>query len=853
MSKKSPQNINFAQIRNACLDNGLNVFVCERPAVPLVSVQLWVRTGSIHEQEYLGCGLSHFLEHMLFQGCDGYPGQAAADAVNRLGGEFNAYTSFGCTVYYINLPSRHLTEAIKILSAMISTPEFPEEKFLSEKEVILRERDMVRDNPSRLLGEKLWQNVFTTHPVRHPIIGYRDLIKSVNRDMMAAYYERRYSPLRSFFVISGDVQTDEVFKTVEDHLGSWRLGRADEPSLPQEPPQAAPHYSEFYFPDPLSRLAIGYRSPAATHRNTPALDILSGILGMNRSSRLVSRFRIRESLALQIGAVNYAPYFCGMFGITATAKPEHITELEVGIFEELNRICDSGVTAEEVERERLQQSTEYLRLLNTASGIARVTGDSILSCGSPEYPEIYLKLLESVTPDTIRDAAIKYLRPETVTVVRMQPEDAKGKSVHIPSPVLNGNLNMLEDDGLRFIMLPDKQLPLIDLCAILPGGTILESSENAGITRLTANLLCAGCGNMSEEKFNQELDDNAIDLHITGGANTLLVRMNCRRDRFRQAASLFCKILSAPAFSKREFERERANTIEALKSRALAPQSAAEDLMIKALFGDHPYSLPRSGTEQAMRNLTHNAIDEFYRQKCLVKKAAIFGISGDFDEKDAMKFFSKIKNTVPWSSECTPPYPSLPAFPEVPVMVETTVPREQAVVMLGIPGCSNCSEDRFALDILQEAVNGQAAALFKAVREDAGLAYYTGMYSMRGIQPGFITFYAGTGPDTVTQVIPLFEAEKQRLTEKGLDDEEFAAAREAVIFNLTQEVQHSGRRLAASCLSEFYGNGYDSVSRRLEVFKSITRDEVNAIIKRRMTTENTVTAIAKPHEKISSE
>jgi zinc protease len=846
LSNRISQNAGFAPVRNAYMDNGLNVFVCERPAVPVVSIQIWVRTGSIHEQEYLGCGLSHFLEHMLFQGCDGYPGQSAADAVNRLGGEFNAYTSFGCTVYYIDLPSRHLAEAVKILSAMISTPEFPEEKFLSEKDVILRERDMVRDNPGRLLGEKLWQNVFSTHPVRHPIIGYHDLIKSVDRDMMVDYYNRRYSPLRSFFVVSGDVQADEVFKEVEKNLGTWRLGRADEPSLPHDPPQAAPHFSEFTFPDPLARLAIGYRTPAATHRDTPALDILSGILGMNRSSRLVSRLRIRESLALQVGAMNYAPYFCGMFGVTAAAMPENMAKLEDGIFEEIARICDSGVTTEEVARERLQQSTEYLRLLNTASGIARVTGESVLSCGSPEYPEVYFKLLESVTPEIVRNAAEKYLQPETVTVVRMKPETTDSTMPKTSAPAENGKPTMVEKNGARLVMLPDKQLPLIDLCAILPGGTILETPENAGITRLVATLLGTGCSGKTEEEINQELDDNAIELHVTGGANTLLVRMNCRRERFTQAAGLFCKLLASPAFEEKEFERERGNTIEALKSRVLSPQSAAEDLMIKELFGTHPYSLPRAGVEKSIQNITRQNIEDFYRQKCLIREAAVFGISGDFEEKEAMKFFSKIRKSIPWSTEQPAEQPPLPEFPKSPVEVETTVPREQAVVMLGLPGCDNCSEDRFALDILQEAVNGQAAALFKAVREDAGLAYYTGMYSMRGIQPGFMTFYAGTGPDTITQVIPLFKAEKQRLTEKGLEEEEFAAAREAVIFNLTQEVQQPGRRLAAGCLSEFYGNGYDSLGHRLEVFNSITREEVNAIISRHMSTENTVTAIAKP-------
>lgn len=850
MFEKSPQKHGFIPVRSACLDNGLNVFVNERPAAPVVSVQLWVRTGSIHEQEYLGCGLSHFLEHMLFQGCTGYPGQSAADHVHKLGGDFNAYTSFGCTVYYIDLPANHASTAIKILSSMVSQPEFPEEKFISEKEVILRERDMGRDNPSRQLSEKLWLNMFKVHPVRHPIIGYHELITSVDRDIMANYYRRRYSPLRSFFVIAGDVDSEEMFSCASSCLGSWKIGCADEPALPQEPSHLAPSFSEFSFPDPLCRLAIGFRTPEATHPDTPVLDVISGIVGMNRSSRLVNRFRIKESLALQIGAMNYSPYFCGMFGISAAAMPENLEKLEAGIIDELDSICKVGVDDEEVERERMQQSAEYLRLLTTASGVARLTGESVLSCGSPKYPETYFKLLDQVTPERVRLVAREYFKSETVTVVRMLSEEKKkvgkrkkNRKNNVKKPV------MTDDNGTRLIMLQDKTMPLIDLCVILPGGTILEKPENSGITKLTAALLPTGCDGMTEEQINNELDNNAIELSTTGGANTLMLRMNFRSECFERASELFTRLVTNPTFGIKEFEREKGNMAEALKSRSLNPQSAAEDEMIKNIFGDHPYSMPKVGTVESVKKITCDDVKNFYNEICMSREKVVFGIAGDFDKKQARRWFKTITRDALWSDIPSQQYPPVPKFPAAPVKSTVLIPREQAVVMLAVPGCDNNHKDRFALDILQEAVNGQAAALFKSIREEAGLAYYTGMYSMRGIRPGFLTFYAGTKGESVEQVIVRFEAEKSRLVDPGLEEAEFAAAREAVIFNLTKDIQQSGRYLAQSSLSEFYGNGFDSVNLRLSVFNSITRDQVNRVIKRYMSEANTVISVAMPEER----
>ena len=95
------------KVRPALFDNGLRVYVIPKNEAPTVTVQAWVATGSIHEDEFLGCGLSHFLEHMLFQGTEKFPGSAISDTVTHLGGYLNAYTSKTHTVYYINLPAAY--------------------------------------------------------------------------------------------------------------------------------------------------------------------------------------------------------------------------------------------------------------------------------------------------------------------------------------------------------------------------------------------------------------------------------------------------------------------------------------------------------------------------------------------------------------------------------------------------------------------------------------------------------------------------------------------------------------------------------------------------------------------------
>ena len=178
-------------------DNGMEAFFLPRRG-GAVEVECYLRTGSIHEEELLGFGVSHFLEHMLFQGCAGYPAQEAASAVRALGGSINACTGYEYTMVNAQSPARHLGKLLEIISAMVRSPELPEAKFELEKQVILRECDRARDQVSRRLMEELLRTVFSSHPLRHPICGYPELVARSSCDMLREYHRRRYTPERCF-------------------------------------------------------------------------------------------------------------------------------------------------------------------------------------------------------------------------------------------------------------------------------------------------------------------------------------------------------------------------------------------------------------------------------------------------------------------------------------------------------------------------------------------------------------------------------------------------------------------------------------------------------------------------------
>src|SRR5580658_3687324 len=165
-------------VARTLLPNGLTLILKRDCSAALASVQVWVRTGSIHESARLGAGLSHYLEHMLFKGTARRAGREISAAVQSHGGYINAYTTFDRTVYYIDLPSEHTAVAIDLLADAVLNSTLPAEEAKKEKDVILREIAMTQDDPEDRLWQALFATAFREHPYNLPVIGYREIFSS---------------------------------------------------------------------------------------------------------------------------------------------------------------------------------------------------------------------------------------------------------------------------------------------------------------------------------------------------------------------------------------------------------------------------------------------------------------------------------------------------------------------------------------------------------------------------------------------------------------------------------------------------------------------------------------------------
>src|SRR5205823_6411642 len=203
-------------VRFLTLDNCLQVMIREDKAAPVVSAQAWCRAGSIHEGQWLGAGLSHVLEHMLFKGTSNRPPGKIDQEVQDAGGYMNAYTSFDRTVYHIDVPNTGAKIAVDILCDIMQNASLPGDEMAKEKDVITREMDMNVDDPGRRASRRLFETAYTKSPYRFTVIGYPDIFHELQPSDILSYYREKYAPNNVFYVVAGDVKATEVVAQIRE-------------------------------------------------------------------------------------------------------------------------------------------------------------------------------------------------------------------------------------------------------------------------------------------------------------------------------------------------------------------------------------------------------------------------------------------------------------------------------------------------------------------------------------------------------------------------------------------------------------------------------------------------------------
>src|SRR5712671_2163134 len=420
------------------LPNGLTVIVQEDHSAPVASVQAWCATGSIDEDQHLGAGLSHILEHMLFKGTKTQSANQIAQSIQNVGGYINAYTSFDRTVFWIDVPKDGVSTALEVLADAMMNSNLPPDEYKKEQEVIRREFAMGMDDPDRMASLLLFATAYQRHPYRFPVIGELEIYNQLTQEQVMQYYKTRYVPNNLTFVVVGDVNGEKVQQQLSDLFIAYPEKSLKPVFIPSEPPQLGRREVHKEVATELTHFSMAWHIPEITSPDVPALDLLSTILGDGRSSRLYQRVREEAGLAFGISAFSYTPGDPGLFGIDATLDPKKREAAEKLALQIVDEVKQNGVTADELDKAKKITLSQHLGALTTMRGQASDIGSNWLLTRDLNFSRHYLDAVQQVTLDDVKRVAKTYLTENNLTVVSLNPKGSLSGKAEPVKPVATG-------------------------------------------------------------------------------------------------------------------------------------------------------------------------------------------------------------------------------------------------------------------------------------------------------------------------------------------------------------------------------------------------------------------------------
>jgi zinc protease len=834
-------------VKLTTLENGLVIIVREDHSAPVVSVQAWCMAGSIHEGKWLGAGLSHVLEHMLFKGTSSKPGSRIDQMVQEAGGYMNAFTSFDRTVYHIDVPNTGAQVAIDILCDIMQNATLPADELEKEKQVIVREMDMNIDDPARRASRRLFETAYTKSPYRFTVIGYPDIFHAVAPRDILEYYQEKYAPNNVFYVVTGDVKESEVVAQIRQAYAKGRARPLPAVVLPEEPRQTAPREIIEEAPIELSHFHFAWHIPELRHPDVPVLDVLAALLGHGRSSRLYQAVRERKGLVTSIDAWTYSPGNTGLMGLSATAEAGKFSAARDAMLEQIELIKCETVQPGELQKAMKQFLAGTLAMRKTMQGQAQDIGGSWLSANDLNFSERYLAAVKRVTPADIQRGARQYLTPDNRTIYALLPAGTAPKSAYVTETTADHPVEKFElPNGLRLLVKEDHRLPFVEIRAVFKGGVLAETEANNGLTQLTGRMLLKGTKTRSAEEIATEIESVGGSIDSYGGNNSFGLNVEVMSGDFDKALDLVKDVLLQPEFSETNLEREREMQLAAIRSQRDQLIPSAFKLARRMLFGPTGYGLDVLGSEQSVQKLIAADLKQFHR-KLTVPQNCVLAIFGDVNAATVREAVEKAFhnwNNEPGSAAHLDSAPS-PALNSVKRITQTH-DKKQAVMVVGFTGTSLTDQDRYALELLQESCSDLGSRLFLRIREELGLAYYVGAQNFVGLVPGYFAFYVGTAPEQTELVEKELLKEAELLSSEGLTEQELARSKAKVIGQKKIARQDLGSLAMAIALDELYGLGFRHFDTEDARFQAVTLDQIKEAGRKYLRLDALVIATLKP-------
>ena len=759
-------------VRRTVLPNGLTVLVRRDASAPVVAIVTYVRAGYFDETDDV-VGIAHVLEHMFFKGTPDRAVGEIARETKSVGGYLNAATIYDHTVYYTVLPSSGFLTGLDVQFDAYANSLIDSDELARELEVIIQEAKRKSDNPGAVSTETLFELLHDRHRMRRWRIGREPGLRALTRDAMIRFYRNFYRPGNTILTIVGDVDPDAALEEVTARYGRLEGGTPVLSPGPAEEGAAGFRYREWSGDIGQTQVALGWRTPGTLHDATPALDILSMVLGGGRASRLYRAVRERK-LATSVSAYDYTPTSLGVFVVHAEAPPECAADAVRVMWAQLHAVRDAGVTEAEVVRAKRLYESRWVRRLEDMEGQANYLAEWE-ALGDWRGGETYLQRALSVTPEELTVVAREYLDPDHASVVVYRPNGTReiassAEAIRVlldnapvaealapalpsaPPPAVHTRLRVeREEAGVRVyrteagmpLLVRRKAGALVHAGVFAIGGARDELASEAGLTSMLVRTALKGTTLRSAAQIAEEGELLGGSVSAGAASESFGWSISVPARYAAEAVALLADVAQHPTVPDAALDTERAL--------ALSDLSALRDDMFRfplrlataAAFEGHPYGVPVSGDETTLPGITPERVRRWHHARFL-NGPSVLAVVGDADHDELATMmgaqFGELRGGEP-----VPLAP--PMWPAGVVRRIERRDKAQTALAVLFPAPGRTDGARFAAAMIATVASGLGGRFFDELRDKQSLAYTVQAFASERMLAGAFVAYIATSPE----------------------------------------------------------------------------------------------------------
>lgn len=807
------------------LDNGLEVILHENHGSPLVASMFFVRSGSRFENRFEN-GITHFLEHYLFDGTRLKSREELDSYIADRGGYINAFTREEFTCYFTLMPTPYAEHGLATLTDMLFNSAIPESELAKERQVVMEEIKRDMDSPGYAAGQFHALHSLAGTPYAQPVLGYAPFIENIPREAIIDYWRRSYRPDKMVLLIVGDFVSDAMIQTVRKRLGPLRAPTSiDSLHVPPTDATAISRLSGVHHFDTVAAVVSTYinlsiEAPNFGDSDYAAMDLLTRYLALDEVSPLKSAVLGGSSpmaTELSIGLSTYDA-LCRLDIQAITDDPSQAEAIRDTVTAILARLKDLGEPKQALEGIRTSILTESIfngeqliyygfligpQLMHGGWKFVQAYPDTIRSVdwgtcravaarwlAQPDYVATIIKPAGEgqtpfapavITPEDVAahfdTAQYAFALPDSMPAISYPPDDTAAWSYRDPAQYYRHEF----DNGLTLLVKTTSESQVFAVTILTRMRSALEPPDKAGLSDFVNRLLEKGTVTRDAEELSTDLSSIGADLtlydnpwipyddHYTTPQDAFIKFGTI--DRFaRKGMHLLTEMVRFPAFDPDEIENVRSGMIGMTRRDAVSPSKVARQAFYEQLFAGRPYRLPVSGTAQSLAAVSREDLLAHHR-RLFAPGNLIIAVAGPFAADTVVAWVAESFGGLPKSELAIIDLAPEPAFG----VREQHMPldKQQVSIYLGdeLPGAD--SPDAEAIDV---AVGIYSNRLFANLRERQGLAYSVGAGCRFDRTFGWYYATISTGTENFTRALEGIKLELEKLKLDGPEADEITRA-----------------------------------------------------------------------------